>query len=81
MLLCVMSGDENSASNHWFEPDEVMETLLIELMVLAAQVPLNIVYAVEALINGIANELDDEVVERSMDYANYRINGQPGEHR
>jgi hypothetical protein len=81
MLSYVMFGDENWALNHWCEADEVMETLLIELMVLAAQGPLNIVHAVEALINGIAGELDDNVVERSLDYANYRISGRSGEHR
>ena len=71
--MCVMSGDENSDLNHWFDADEVMETLLIELIVLAAKGPLNIVQALESLINGIAGELDDNVIERSMDYANYRI--------
>ena len=68
-----MFGDENWGLNHWFEPNDVLETLLIELLVLAALGPMNITHAVEQLANGIASELDAESVNRSVDYANYRI--------
>lgn len=73
MLLFAMFGDENWGLDHWFEPDDVLETLLIELLVLAAVGPMNITHAVEQLANGIASELDPESVGRSVDYANYRI--------
>jgi len=68
-----MFGDESWDLNHWSEPDEVLETLLIELLVLAATGPLDITYALEQLANGIANELPEQSVYRAMDYANYRV--------
>lgn len=68
-----MFGDENWDLNHWSEPDEVLETLLIELLVLAATGPLDITYALEQLANGVASELPGKSVERAVDYAQYRI--------
>lgn len=68
-----MFGDENLDLNHSFDPQEVMETLLIELLVLASHAPLSVVNSLETLANGIAKELDAGSVERSIEYANYRI--------
>lgn len=73
MLWSAMFGDENLDLNHWFEADEVLETILIEVLVLAAKGPLNITFALEKLANGIAEELDEDAVARSIEYANYRI--------
>lgn len=73
MLLSVMFGDENSDLNHWFDSEEVLETILIEVLVLAAKGPLNITFALEKLANGLASELNEESVARSIEYANYRI--------
>jgi hypothetical protein len=73
MLLSAMFGDENWGLGHWCEPDDVLETLLIELLVLAATGPMNISHALEQLANGIASELSQESIDRSVEYANYRI--------
>lgn len=73
MLSCAMFGEENLDLNHSFDPDDVLETLLIELLVLASHAPLSIVYPLEKLANGIAEGLDPQSVERSIEYANYRI--------
>ena len=68
-----MFGDESWDLNHWSEPDEVLETLLIELLVLAATGPLDITNLLEQLASGIASELPEQSVNRALDYANYRV--------
>ena len=72
MLLCVMFGEENWASTQSSE-EETLENLLTELLVLSAQVPLDVALILDKLTNGISEMLECERVQRSVDYANYRM--------
>lgn len=53
--------------------EEVLESVLIELLVLTASAPLGTIGAFNQLCDGIARELDPKSLDRCVDYANYRI--------
>jgi hypothetical protein len=72
MLLSVMFGEENWALSQLSEA-ETLENLLTELLVLSAQVPLDVALLLDQLTNGISNMLECDRVQRSVDYANYRM--------
>jgi hypothetical protein len=67
-----MFGEENWASTQSSE-EETLENLLTELLVLSAQVPLDVALILDKLTNGISEMLECERVQRSVDYANYRM--------
>jgi hypothetical protein len=67
-----MFGEENWASTQSSE-EETLENLLTELLVLSAQVPLDVALILDKLTNGISEMLECEQVQRSVDYANYRM--------
>lgn len=52
---------------------EVMESLLVELLVAAIKAPPHINNAIADLAIGISNHLSEESVQRSKDYALYRV--------
>jgi len=60
--------------------DEVLETVLIELLVLTASAPMGTIVAFNQLCDGIARELNPETLDRCVDYANYRIDQLKSQH-
>jgi len=60
--------------------DEVLETVLIELLVLTASAPMGTIVAFNQLCDGIARELNSETLDRCVDYANYRIDQLKSQH-
>lgn len=67
-----MSGEKNSASIQLSE-NPTLEALLTELLVLSAQVPLDVSFLLNKLTDGIACMMEPHCVERSFEYANFRI--------
>lgn len=67
-----MSGDMNLASTP-LSSNATLEALLTELLVLSAQVPVDVAMLLGRLTDGIAKTMEPQCVERSFDYANYRI--------
>lgn len=72
MLWSAMFGDANSASIQLSE-DPTLEALLTELLVLSAQVPMDVAFLLTKLTDGLAGMMKPHCVERSMEYANFRI--------
>lgn len=60
--------------------EEVLETVLIELLVLTASAPMGTIVAFNQLCEGIAKELDPKILDRCADYANYRIDQLKSQH-
>jgi len=75
MLLSVMSGEENWALSQ-SSSEETLESLLIELLVLSAKVPIDVAVILDRLTEWISEMLQCDCVERSVDYANYRMSQQ-----
>ena len=67
-----MSGDANSALTPLSE-NPTLEALLTELLVLSAQVPVDVAMLLAKLTDNIAKTMKPACVERSFEYANYRI--------
>jgi hypothetical protein len=72
MLWSAMFGDANSASTP-LSDDLTLEALLTELLVLSAQVPMDVAFLLSKLTDGLAGMMQPSCVERSMEYANFRI--------